>query len=237
MLPLRDNAPTRHFPVVTVTLVVINVLVYFLYQASDTVVTTARGPVDELAFHPCEVNDSCRTGVIGEDWPLTLFTSMFMHGDILHLGGNMLFLWVFGNNVEDVLGRFRYVAFYLLAGIGATGLQTVVTLSTAGEQAAQIPNLGASGAISGVLGGYFLLLPHASVLTLIFLGIIFFLREIPAFLYLGFWFLFQAWDANFQLSHPPEGGGVAVFAHIGGFLFGLFAVKLFQAREPLRPHY
>ncbi|MBD0329041.1 MAG: rhomboid family intramembrane serine protease [Thermoleophilia bacterium] len=235
MLPLRDNAPTRHFPVVTVALIAANVLFYFLYQARDTIVTTVREPVNQLAFHPCEVNDSC--AVTGEDWPITVLTSMFMHGDILHLGGNMLFLWVFGNNIEDALGRFRYLVFYLLAGVAATLLQTVVTLWTASPEAAQIPNLGASGAVSGVLGAYFLVLPHASVLTVIFLGIIFFLREIPAFLYLAVWFLFQAWDANFQLSHPPEGGGVAVFAHIGGFLFGLFAVKLFQQRQPLRPRY
>ena len=235
MFPLRDNAPTRQFPAVTVGLIVANVLFYFLYQARDTIVTTAREPVDELAFHPCEVNGSC--AVVGEDWPLTVVTSMFMHGDILHLGGNMLFLWVFGNNIEDALGRVRFLVFYLLAGVGATLLQTVVTLSTGSPQAAVIPNLGASGAVSGVLGAYFLVLPHARVLTVIFLAIIFFVREIPAFLYLGIWFLFQAWDANFQLSHPPEGGGVAVFAHIGGFFFGLAAVKLFQKRAPLGPRY
>jgi membrane associated rhomboid family serine protease len=233
VLPLRDNAPTRHFPVVTVGLIVANVLVYFLYQEAG--LTAPVGPVNRLAFHPCEVDDSCPT--VGEDWPVTALTSMFMHADLLHLGGNMLFLWIFGNNVEDALGRVRYVAFYLLAGIAATALQTGITLSSASDVAAQIPNLGASGAISGVLGAYFVLLPRAKVLTAIFLGFIFFLREIPAIFFLGIYFLFQVWQANVQLSHPPEGGGVAVFAHLGGIVFGLATVKLFQRRAPLRPIY
>ncbi len=229
MIPLRDNVPTRHFPVVTVGLIVANVLVFFLYQAPDM-----EAAVAELAYHPCEVNDSCR--VVGEDWPVTSVTSMFMHGDILHLGGNMLFLWIFGNNVEDSLGRIRYIVFYLLAGFAATALQTVITLERA-PGSADIPNLGASGAISGVLGAYFLLLPRASVLTAIILGFIFFLREIPAILFLGVYFVFQLWQASFQFTHPPEGGGVAVFAHVGGFVFGLLTVYLFRKRAPLRPKY
>ena len=230
MLPLRDNVPTRHFPIVTLGLIVANVLVWLLYQVPDL-----EGSVNQLAFHPCEVEDSCRQGQVGEDWPLTAFTSMFMHGDWLHIGGNMLFLWIFGNNVEDAMGPVRYLAFYLLGGLAATALQTVITLETAGAQAAQIPNLGASGAISAVLGAYFVLLPHARVLTAIFLVFIFFLREIPAFLFLGIYFVFQAWQANFQLQHPPEGGGVAVFAHIGGFVAGVLLVHLFRTRKPLAP--
>ncbi len=233
MLPLRDNAPTRHFPVVTVGLIAVNILVYFLYQRGG--VSAAEGPVRELAYRPCEVVRECT--VVGQDWYVTSFTAMFMHGDILHLGGNMLFLWIFGNNVEDVLGRVRYVIFYLLAGYAATALQTAVTLETASPAAAEIPNLGASGAISGVLGAYFLLLPHARILTLFILGILIFLRELPAWIYLGIYFAFQAWQANFQLQKPPDEGGVAVFAHIGGILFGLALVKVFQKRPPLRPRY
>ena len=230
MLPLKDNVPTRHFPAVTVSLIAVNVAVFVLYQLPNM-----DASVNELAYHPCEVEDSCRQ--VGEDWPVTVFSSMFMHGDLLHLGGNMLFLWIFGNNVEDSMGRLRYFAFYLLAGIAATAAQTVVTLETASEAAARIPNLGASGAVSGVLGAYFLILPRASVLTAIFLGFIFFLQEIPAIFFLGVYFLFQAWQASFQLQQPPEGGGVAVFAHIGGIVFGLLAIKLFQRRRPLRPKY
>jgi membrane associated rhomboid family serine protease len=232
MLPLRDNVPTRHFPVLTVGLIVANVLVYFFFQ--DGGLIAAEGPVREYAFQPCEVDDSCP--VQGQDWPLTSFTSMFMHGDITHLGGNMLFLWIFGNNVEDILGRVGYVVFYLLAGYAATALQTVVTLETS-PGSADIPNLGASGAISGVLGAYLLFLPRASILTAIFLGFIFFLREIPAIFFLGIYFLFQLWQASFQFLHPPEAGGVAVFAHIGGFVFGAAAGILFRGRVRTRPAY
>jgi len=227
LIPLRDNVPTRHFPVVTVGLIVANVLVFFLYQVPDM-----EGAVNQLAYHPCEVDRSCP--VTGEDWHVTAFTSMFMHGDLLHLGGNMLFLWIFGNNVEDSMGRVRYVVFYVLAGLAAVGLQTAITLQTA-PGAADIPNLGASGAISGVLGAYLLLLPHAKVLTAIFLVVVFFLREIPAILFLGVYFVFQLWQANLQFQHPPEEGGVAVFAHIGGFVFGMLAVYLFRKRRPLDP--
>jgi membrane associated rhomboid family serine protease len=233
LIPIRDNVPTRHFPVVTVGLIVANVLVYFLYQKGGLV--AAEGPIRELAFQPCEVNDSCP--VEGEDWPVTSFTSMFMHGDILHLGGNMLFLWIFGNNVEDSLGRVRYVVFYLLAGYAATALQTAITLETASDAAAAIPNLGASGAISGVLGAYLVILPRASVLTAIILGFIFFLREIPAIFFLGIYFVFQLWQAGLQFTAPPEGGGVAVFAHVGGFVFGAVTVLLFRQRSPLQPRY
>ena len=231
MIPLKDNVPTRHFPIVTLGLVIANVLVYFFFQ--DGGLAAAEGPVNEYAYQPCEVNDSCR--VQGQDWPLTSFTSMFMHGDITHLGGNMLFLWIFGNNVEDSMGRVRYVLFYLLAGYAATVLQTVVTLETA-PGSADIPNLGASGAISGVLGAYMLILPRASVLTAFFFLIIF-LREVPAIFFLGVYFVFQLWEASFQFTHPPEEGGVAVFAHVGGFVFGMAAIWLFKKRSPLRPAY
>jgi membrane associated rhomboid family serine protease len=233
VLPLKDNVPTRHFPVVTVSLIAANVLFFLLVQEAGS------GPgfessLREFAYHPCEVNDSCVTGAVGEGPLVTVFTSMFMHGGWVHLIGNMLFLWIFGNNIEDAMGRLRFLLFYLLAGLAATGLQTAVTLQTGDAMAATIPNLGASGAVSGVLGAYFLILPTARILTLIFF---FLLREIPAFLYLLIWFAFQAWDANLQLEHPPEGGGVAVFAHLGGMVFGLVFVKLFQARDPMPPAY
>src|SRR6266540_1851016 len=165
MLPLRDNVPTRTFPVVTVTLIAINVAVWLFYQLPNL-----DRSVHDLAFHPCEVNGSCAQ--IDKGWPLTALTSMFMHGSWLHIGGNMLFLWIFGNNVEDAMGRVRFLVFYLLSGLVATGLQTVVTLSSGTDVAAAIPNLGASGAISGVLGAYLLLLPTARVRVLVFLFLI-----------------------------------------------------------------
>ncbi len=232
MIPLRDNVPTRHFPVVTFAIIVANALVYFLYQQGG--VGVPEGPVNQSAWQPCEVDDSCR--VIGYDWPVNLFTSMFMHGSIDHILGNMLFLWIFGNNVEDAMGRVRFLVFYLLAGIAATALQTGITLETASDAAARIPNLGASGAISGVLGAYFLLLPRARVLTAIFLGFLLFIREVPALLYLGLWFVFQLLEGGMSFVHPQSGGGVAYFAHIGGFVFGFFAIKLFQTGRPRLRH-
>jgi membrane associated rhomboid family serine protease len=209
--------------------IAINVAVWLFYELPDL-----NHAVNQLAYHPCEVENSCP--VVGEDWEVTALTSMFMHGDWLHIIGNMLFLWIFGNNVEDSLGKVRYVIFYLLGGFAATALQTFITLSYGTQAEAEIPNLGASGAVSAVLGAYLLLLPRASVVTIVFLGIIF-IREFPAWIFLGFWFLLQAWQGGFSLLHPQEGGGVAFFAHIGGFVFGLATVYVFRKRRPLRPAY
>jgi membrane associated rhomboid family serine protease len=187
--------------------------------------------VTELAYQPCEVVNTCPT--VGQDWAVTAFTSMFMHGSWAHLLGNMLFLWIFGNNVEDALGHVRFLAFYLAGGLAATATQTFVTLMWSSDADAAIPNVGASGAVSAVLGAYIVLLPNAKVLTIIF----FVLREVPAVLFLGIWFLFQLIDGGASLAHPESGGGVAFFAHIGGFAFGVAAVKLVQLRRPLAPHY
>ncbi|MGZ8795306.1 MAG: rhomboid family intramembrane serine protease [Gaiellaceae bacterium] len=226
MLPLRDNVPTRSFPLVTVALIAANVLVWVLYQLPDL-----EGSVSELAYHPCEVENSCPT--VGQDWPLTALTSMFMHGSWAHLLGNMLFLWIFGNNVEDSLGKVRYLLFYLVGGFAATATQTFVTLAYANDAEAAIPNIGASGAVSAVLGAYLVLLPRAMVLTVIF----FVLRDVPAVLFLGFWFLFQLLEGSSSLAHPVASGGVAFFAHIGGFVFGMATVKLVQRHRPLAPRY
>ena len=224
MLPIRDNVPTRTFPVVTVTLIAVNVAVWLLYQLPNL-----DRSVHDLAFHPCEVNGSCRQ--IDKGWPLTAITSMFMHGSWLHLGGNMLFLWIFGNNIEDAMGRLRFLLFYFLGGIAATTLQTFVTFHWGSPGDTAVPNLGASGAISAVLGAYLVLLPSASVLTLVF----YFLIEIPAILFLGIWFVFQLWQGGYAVTHPESGGGVAFFAHVGGFAFGLLTVRLFAVRAPLPP--
>jgi membrane associated rhomboid family serine protease len=229
LFPLKDNVPTRSFPIVKATLIAINAAVWLFYQLPDL-----NGSVVELAYQPCEVTSSCPPGAsVGEGWEVTWLTSMFMHGSWLHIIGNMIFLWVFGNNVEDAMGRLRFLAFYLLAGIAATALQTTVTLWMGTAEDAAVPNLGASGAVSGVLGAYLVLLPHASVLTLVF----YFLLEVPAALFLGFWFLFQLWEGGFSLLMPQEGGGVAFFAHIGGFVFGAATVRLWIKRPPLQPAY
>jgi membrane associated rhomboid family serine protease len=167
-------------------------------------------------------------------WYEGVFTGMFMHASWQHILGNMLFLWIFGNNVEDALGRFRFLVWYLAAGIAAMGVQTVVTLAAGTPRDASVPNIGASGAIAGVLGAYFVLLPRARVLTVIFFGIIL-IREIPAVWFLGVWIVLQIWTGGLSLLQPQAGGGVAFFAHIGGFLFGVATVSLVAKHRPTAP--
>jgi membrane associated rhomboid family serine protease len=227
VLPLFDNVPTRRFAFVTYGLIAANFVVWFWELGSR------GGRVDHYAFYPCAVQGPC--AVPARDhlvWPEGAFTGMFMHASWLHILGNMLFLWIFGNNVEDVMGRIRFLVFYLASGYVAALAQTWVTLHYAGTQAASVPNVGASGAIAGVLGAYLVLLPHARVVTLLF-G--FLPLPISALLFLGFWFVFQLWQGGFSVTHPQSGGGVAFAAHVGGFVFGALTVRLFQVRAPLRP--
>jgi membrane associated rhomboid family serine protease len=146
---------------------------------------------------------------------------MFMHGGLLHLGGNMLFLWIFGNNVEDSMGPLKFIGFYLLGGLAATALQIVI------DPSSTVPTVGASGAIAGVLGGYLILFPRARVVTLIFIVFFVTLVELPAIWILGFWFVQQLVFGWLDLGAAGAEGGVAYFAHIGGFVFGLAAIKLF----------
>jgi membrane associated rhomboid family serine protease len=230
MLPIRDNVPTRSFPIVTVALIAANVAVW-IWELSGP---GLERHVLSYAFYPCSIDPPCVTveaSLRDLPWYESLFSSMFMHGGWGHLLGNMLFLWIFGNNVEDAMGRLRFLLFYLLGGLAALFAQLAVTLLFASQVDASIPNLGASGAIAAVLGAYIVLLPRASVLT--FIG--FFLVPVPAVLFLGFWFVFQLWLGSFSILQPESGGGVAFFAHIGGFLFGLIAVGAFAVRRPLRP--
>jgi membrane associated rhomboid family serine protease len=226
MIPLRDDVPTRHFPVVTLGLIAANVLVFVLYQDAGTD-PGFTSSVNELAYHPCEIEDTCRR--VGEDWPATIFSSLFLHAGWGHLLGNMLFLWIFGNNVEDSLGRVRFILFYVLGGLAATAAQTVVTLGWGTAQDGAIPNLGASGAISAVLGAYFLLHPHGRITTFV---LPFFLFQVPATVFLGIYFLYQLLIGGYAFVHPEAGGGVAYFAHIGGIAFGLLTVRLFAAGRP-----
>jgi membrane associated rhomboid family serine protease len=244
VFPLKDNIPTEHFPVVTVALIALNVLAYFFFQHG----TLSFGdPTDQqylqnlfdYAWIPIEISEGVqcvpdqafqqvRCAADVPDQPpvyVTVFTAMFMHGGLLHLGGNMLFLWIFGNNVEDSMGPLKFIVFYLLAGIAATALQTVINLDSA------VPNIGASGAVAGVLGGYLLLFPRARVITVIFIIFFFTILELPALLILGFWFVQQVLFGYFGLNSGGEGGGVAYFAHIGGFVFGLLAIKLFASER------
>src|SRR3954467_1267165 len=220
MLPLRDNVPTRRFPVVTVVLIVANLVVWSweLKQPGVDVHVFRDG------FYPCTIQGPCHVPAPFPVHPLPwyegVFTGMFMHASWEHILGNMLFLWIFGNNVEEALGRGRFLVWYLAAGIAAMAAQSAITLWAGSVRDASVPNIGASGAIAGVLGAYFLLLPRARVLTLIFFGIIL-IREIPAVWFLGAWFVFQLWDGGFSILHADRGGGVAFFAHIGGFVFGM----------------
>jgi membrane associated rhomboid family serine protease len=226
VLPLRDNVPTRRLPVVTIGLIAANFLVWFWELGRP------EATVNRYAYYPCSVDGPCLGPAAAHHLPAweSVFSSMFMHASWLHILGNMLFLWIFGNNVEDALGRFRYLLWYLAAGLAATATQTWVTLHYAGVQAASVPNLGASGAVAGVLGAYLLLLPTARVLTLI--G--FFVIPLPAFFFLGVWFVLQLWEGGFAVTHPAEGGGVAFFAHVGGFVFGAVTVYLVAREAPLR---
>src|SRR5204863_9338973 len=169
----------------TVGLIAVNAAVWLFYELPNLDHAEAA-----QSFYPCRVDSACH---LGHPWPLAALTSMFMHASWAHILGNMLFLWIFGNNVEDALGRVRFLVWYLLAGLAATALQTVVTLAAGSPQDASIPNIGASGAIAGVLGAYFVLLPRARVLTAIFFGIIL-IREIPAIWFLGVWIVLQAWS-------------------------------------------
>ena len=227
MFPLKDNIPTHHFPVLTVTFIVANVIVYFFLQ--DGLLGLPDGgqggdwPVESYAFIPCELTSQCAAQ--GPATGLTVFTAMFMHGSIVHLGGNMLFLWIFGNNVEDSMGPMRFVIFYLLGGLAATAAQTLTNTGS------EVANLGASGAVAAVLGGYVLLFPRARVITVIFIVFFFTIIELPALLVLGFWFVQQALFGYFDLAQPSGEGGVAYFAHIGGFVLGMLTIKLFASER------
>jgi len=226
MLPLRDSVPGRTFPFVTIGLIAANFVVWF-WELSRPGVDVH---VFRDGFYPCAVQGPCVAGVQPLHWYVGVFTGMFMHASWEHILGNMLFLWIFGNNVEDALGHAGYLLWYLVAGIVAMAVQTAVTLHFAGAGAASVPNIGASGAIAGVLGAYFVLLPRARVLTVIFFGIIL-IREIPAIWFLGVWIGLQAWTGGLSLLHPQSGGGVAFFAHIGGFAFGVLSGLLLRRRQ------
>ena len=224
MFPLKDDIPTRSFPIVTVALIAINVIVYFVFeQGLWGLGEVGNERVQEYGAIPAEITEGDGAPGTPPDpapfW-VTILTSMFMHGSLLHLGGNMLFLWIFGNNIEDSMGRLTFVLFYILGGLAALGLHVV------SDSSSVIPTIGASGAIAAVLGAYARLYPRARVVTLVFIVIIFTVITLPALLVLGVWLLLQLLPA-FSDPVTGSGGGVAYFAHIGGFVFGALAIKLF----------
>jgi membrane associated rhomboid family serine protease len=241
VFPLKDNIPTERTPYVTIALIAINVFVYFVLQKGGILSGPSDSGVIDYGAIPYEITHpgqqciviqggaAIGCGHVTGDHPptiLTVFSAMFMHGSILHIAGNMLFLWIFGNNVEDSMGPVRFIVFYLLGGLAALLGQTLIGPSSV------IPTVGASGAIAAVLGGYILLYPKARVVTVIFIIFFFTILELPAMVVLGLWFVEQVAFGYFDLNQPAGGGGggVAYFAHIGGFLFGLAAIKLFASR-------
>lgn len=234
MIPLKDDIRARTTPFVTVLLIALNVVV-FLYQVSlglDQESRAAEAFVFEFGVIPCRLSGACAAPLEFPSPIATVFTSMFMHGGVLHIGGNMLYLWIFGNNVEDTLGHGRFLLFYVLSGAAAALGQTAVNPDSA------IPMIGASGAVSGVLGAYLLLFPYATILTLFMFG--FFIRfiRVPAIIVLGFWIVLQLINGYITYSAAvmgrPEAGGVAWFAHIGGFLAGMVLLFLLRPRRRAR---
>jgi membrane associated rhomboid family serine protease len=238
LFPLKDNIPTERFPLVTVVLIVVNTLVYFIWQKGGILTAPHDSGVIDYGWIPYEISHAGQqciaqgSGIACGDVSgqpsvvMTAFTSMFMHGSILHLGGNMLFLWIFGNNVEDAMGRVKFIVFYVLGGLAALALQTAVDPNSA------VPTIGASGAIAAVLGGYILLYPRARVLTAVIIILFFTVIEIPAMWFLLIWFGEQLLLGAFGLTTPgSSGGGVAYFAHVGGFAFGLLAIRTFATRR------
>jgi membrane associated rhomboid family serine protease len=251
VIPLKDNIPTDRFPFVTVALILANVVVYLLairhggsiVSGPDTQEVLKYGAIPFALTHPgkhCGIVQTVQgaaiacqgqAGVSGTPpntiptWE-TIFTAMFMHASILHIGGNMLFLWIFGNNVEDSMGAVKYILFYIGGGVAALALQTVVAPNSTA------PTLGASGAIAAVLGGYIVLYPRARVLTLVLIIFFFTVIELPAWVMLGIWFAQQAVFGAAGLTNPTGGGGgVAYFAHVGGFAFGLLLVRVLATRR------
>ncbi len=247
MFPLKDNIPTRRFPVLTVALIAANLIMFVVFQGAavglggsqiDEARVIEYGAIPYEITHPGEQCIArgqaldCRPEAeaeraVGRDlaptW-LTVLTSMFMHGGLMHIAGNMLFLWIFGNNIEDSMSPLRFMLFYVLGGVAALAAQTAM-----GPDAA-VPTIGASGAVAAVLGAYALLYPRARVVTVIFIVFFFQFVELPAMIVLGLWFLMQLFFGSAELAQPVGGGGVAYWAHIGGFVFGLMLVKLFANR-------
>ena len=223
MIPLHDDNPTQRFPMLTIGLIALCVLV-FLWQVTLPP-QAAQAAVYSFGMIPAVVfGEAVLTAELAAVPPaLSVVTSMFMHGGWMHLIGNMLYLWIFGNNIEDSMGHVRFIAFYLLCGTAAAFAQAFQ------DPSSTVPMIGASGAIGGVLGGYALLFPHARVLVLIPIGFIMTTVRIPALWVLGFWFVLQFVQS--AMSADTGGGGVAYWAHIGGFLAGLILIPFFKDRS------
>ena len=219
MIPYKDDNPTHRFPYVTIGIIISNILIFLLEIISPpgmekTVYAYGAVPQYILTFEKFQPIHPA----------LTVFTAMFMHGGVFHLGGNMLYLWIFGNNIEDKLGHLRFIIFYIFCGITAAYSHALI------DPHSLTPMIGASGAISGILGAYLLLFPRAGVYTLIFLGFFVQVVKIPALIVIGFWAIVQFINGLVSTGLVKQGGG-ARFAHIGGFLIGLLTIKLWLPRR------
>jgi membrane associated rhomboid family serine protease len=225
VIPLRDRNPTRRTPIVTVGLIA----ACFAVFAIELSVTASGGDAALEAFFerwgavPADISAALASGDIASQAIVGMFGSMFLHGGWLHLLGNMLFLWIFGNNVEDRLGPVLFLLFYLVGGIAAALTQVLI------DPSSQIPLVGASGAIAAALGVYFVLFPGARILSLVFLGFFYQLLEVPAIIVLGYWFVLQLASGFAAFGAETAQGGVAFFAHIGGFVAGLLVGLLLRA--------
>lgn len=226
MIPLRDSNPSGSIPAVTIALIALNCLVWF-YEVS--LGERAQGFIVEYGLVPLRfVKFYKYQGGFTDNAVVPLFASIFMHGGWLHIIGNMWFLWIFGDNVEDRLGHFKFLLFYLLCGIGASLIHVVFNAGS------RLPTVGASGAISGVLGAYLISYPHARVTTLLIIIIFIRIVELPAFLFLIFWFVFQFVSGTAELAARPDTGGVAYWAHMGGFVVGIVLLWLFPKKPVYR---
>lgn len=226
MIPLGDDNSARiRTPYVNIALIILNIFVYVYYQGfgADNAFTFSYATIPAEILTGQDVVYEGGIGVTPIPVHLTMFTAMFMHGSIMHLAGNMLFLWVFGDNLENVMGHFKYLVFYLLTGLIATLCHVFSSQLFGGD--IYVPSLGASGAISGILGGYLLMFPSNQVRVLLLLIVI----RVPAFITLGLWIGMQLWEGWGSLGQ--KGGGVAYAAHIGGFIAGLLLVKFFASKK------
>jgi membrane associated rhomboid family serine protease len=217
VIPLRDANPTRRTPVVTLALIAacFVVFAYELGRLGSGGMEALDAFATEWGIVPARLTAAWSTGTNLPGEALTLITSQFLHGGWLHLLGNMLYLWIFGNNVEDRLGRLRFLVFYLVGGVVAGLAQVAIAPGS------PIPTIGASGAIAATLGAYLVLFPRARITSLVFLGFFYQLIDVPAIIVLVFWFVLQLVDGIASLGVTDAGGGVAFFAHIGGFVFGV----------------
>lgn len=215
MIPIRDQIPTRRFPVVNYLLIAVNILVFLLTVLAGS---SQEAFINRFAMIPANFADGVSLGDV-----ITIFTSMFMHAGLAHIAGNMLYLWIFGDNVEDALGHIGYLIFYLVGGVVAS-LTHILTNS-----GSQIPTVGASGAIAAVLGAYLVMYPQSRIVTFIPLGFFMRLTTVPAVVVLGLWFLLQLFTGVFSFG-GADVGGVAVWAHVGGFVAGVVIAKLLSSR-------